>query len=570
MGSHHQLSHSLVTRIDCISPTLLNPTHTLTMGGQEDELAQYNRVAELEPFGTPGSRMLEIERSKAAFGVDDLATYLYGKGRLEMMERIGSIVESEPAFDKKKLHYLGRKEKFEMAVNKEKRQLFLEPSLRYEYIGCYSQTELGHGSNVQGLETTATYIPEDQEFELHSPSLTAAKWWSGGLGRAATHSAVMCQLIINGKNLGPHPFIVPLRDPKTRATLPGRTIGDIGPKSGFNAVDNGFLLFNKVRIPHNCFLAKYSQIDRETGKYTKPAHSKLSYGTMTYIRAGIVRSVRDVIARSATIAIRYCAVRRQFADKDAPIIEERKPVETQVLNYSMVQYRLLPIVATAYAFHFTGAAMYKQYEHNMALMKKGDFSLLADTHASSSALKSLSTITAAQAIEDCRRACGGHGYSMASGMASQYADYLPQVTWEGDSYMLTQQTARYLMKIFRKLYMDKNAGKEDDEIPESSPTIEYLQNYLADPQRTATLAYSGDFHDPDFFVEAFGFRAADMTRRLVQKREIQRRTWNSLLIEMYKTSRAHAQYNLIRNFAEALNHDEELKKQPALKGIMQK
>merc|ERR1712070_1320262 len=195
---------------------------------------------------------------------------------------------------------------------------------------------------------------------------------------------------------------------------------------------------------------------------------------------------------------RYCAVRRQFADKDAPIIEERKPVETQVLNYSMVQYRLLPIVATAYAFHFTGAAMYKQYEHNMALMKKGDFSLLADTHASSSALKSLSTITAAQAIEDCRRACGGHGYSMASGMASQYADYLPQVTWEGDSYMLTQQTARYLMKIFRKLYMDKNAGKEDDEIPEESPTIEYLQNYLADPQRTATLAYSGDFHNPDF------------------------------------------------------------------------
>lgn len=48
-----------------------------------------------------------------------------------------------------------------------------------------------------------------------------------------------------------------------------------------------------------------------------------------------------------------CAVRRQFADKDAPVIEERKAVETQVLNYSMVQYRLLPIVATAYAFHFS-------------------------------------------------------------------------------------------------------------------------------------------------------------------------------------------------------------------------
>lgn len=214
--------------------------------------------------------------------------------------------------------------------------------------------------------------------------------------------------------------------------------------------------------------------------------------------------------------------------------------------------------------------MFKQYEDNLERMKGGDFSMLADTHASSSSLKSLSTITAAQAIEDCRRACGGHGYSMASGMASQYADYLPQVTWEGDSYMLTQQTARYLMKIFRKLYMNKNSEAEDEEIPESSSTIEYLQNYLNDPQRSATLAYSGDFHDPDFFVEAFGFRAADMVRRLVQKREIQRRTWNSLLIEMYKTSRAHAQYNLIRNFAEALKNDPELNRSPAVKGIMHK
>jgi len=29
-----------------------------------------------------------------------------------------------------------------------------------EMIGCYAQTELGHGSNVQGLETTATFDKE--------------------------------------------------------------------------------------------------------------------------------------------------------------------------------------------------------------------------------------------------------------------------------------------------------------------------------------------------------------------------------------------------------------------------
>lgn len=67
----------------------------------------------------------------------------------------------------------------------EQKKKFLIPALKYEIIGCYAQTELGHGSNVQGLETTATYIPETDEFEINSPYLTASKWWIGGLGRTA-------------------------------------------------------------------------------------------------------------------------------------------------------------------------------------------------------------------------------------------------------------------------------------------------------------------------------------------------------------------------------------------------
>ena len=36
----------------------------------------------------------------------------------------------------------------------------------------HSNARLGHGSNVQGLETTATYIPASDEFEIDSPTLT--------------------------------------------------------------------------------------------------------------------------------------------------------------------------------------------------------------------------------------------------------------------------------------------------------------------------------------------------------------------------------------------------------------
>jgi len=114
--------------------------------------------------------------------------------------------------------------------------------------GCYAQTELGHGSNVQGLETTATYQPDSKTFVLQSPGLTAMKWWIGGLGRTADHAVVMAQLHTpDGKNgslvkRGPFPFVVPLRDVKTRELLPGRTIMDIGPKAGYPATDNGALL----------------------------------------------------------------------------------------------------------------------------------------------------------------------------------------------------------------------------------------------------------------------------------------------------------------------------------------
>ena len=45
-----------------------------------------------------------------------------------------------------------------------------------ELIGTYAQTELGHGTFIRGLETTATYDPDTEEFVLHSPTITAYKW----------------------------------------------------------------------------------------------------------------------------------------------------------------------------------------------------------------------------------------------------------------------------------------------------------------------------------------------------------------------------------------------------------
>jgi acyl-CoA oxidase len=97
-------------------------------------------------------------------------------------------------------------------------------------VGCFAMTELGHGSNVAGIETTATFDPASDSFIIHTPTLTATKWWIGGAAHSATHSSVFARLIVNGKDYGVKPFIVPLRDPQTYKLKPGISIGDIGMK----------------------------------------------------------------------------------------------------------------------------------------------------------------------------------------------------------------------------------------------------------------------------------------------------------------------------------------------------
>jgi len=248
---------------------------------------------------------------------------------------------------------------------------------------------------------------------------------------------------------------------KTHQPLENIHIGDIGPKFGYNTMDNGFLLFNKVKIPHINMLARFSRVDPDTSKYLRPSNPSLVYGTLTYIRSSIVMQAGSVLARGVTIATRYCAIRRQFKDNDAP---ESEKGETQVLDYTMVNYRLLNLLAATFALHFTGKAMMRLYEENRSKMQQtsGEAStrrgtgpeetraasdLLADLHATSCALKSLGSTIAAEGLEVCRRACGGHGYSSFGGIGPWYSDYLPTTTWEGDNFMITQQSSRYVRSI---------------------------------------------------------------------------------------------------------------------------
>lgn len=421
---------------------------------------------------------------------------------------------------------------------------------------------LRHGSNVRGLETTATWNANDKTFTLHSPHLTASKWWIGSLGRTANHAVVMAQLIIDGKSYGPHPFVAQIRDLKTHQPLDNIHVGDIGPKFGYNTMDNGFLLLNNVKIPHVNMLARFSSVDPDTNKYVRRGSPSLVYGTLTFVRSTIVMQAGSVLARGVTIATRYCAVRHQFQDRDAPAHETG---ESAVLNYTMVQIRLLPLLAATFALHFTGKAMMNLYQENQKLMgQKGSAAgtrgpgpeetqsssdVLADLHATSCGLKALSSTIAAEGLEACRRACGGHGYSSFSGIGPWYSDYLPTITWEGDNYMLTQQVARYLLKSARSVV------KKEAPTNETTNILSYFRS------RTSIGCAFDILGNDDDLVAAFAWRASYLTFEALKHRDEQKKAWNDLLVDFYRLSKAHSQYMVVKNFLSAI---EDRDKQSAL------
>lgn len=248
-------------------------------------------VQQLKPASPQGTDILAEERAKSNVNVDQLADFLFTKKTLKQRQDVLQILTSDPVFDKSKNYFLGREDRIVQSLARGKRleqlsrkhkwseaefdvanqlvseitplgmhykmfmptireqgspeqhKLFLEKAQKFEIIGCYAQTELGHGSNVRGLETTATWNPEDKTFTIHSPTLTASKWWIGSLGKVANYAVVMAQLVIKGKSYGPHPFIVHIRDLKTHEPLENVHVGDIGPKFGFNTVRSGVVIY---------------------------------------------------------------------------------------------------------------------------------------------------------------------------------------------------------------------------------------------------------------------------------------------------------------------------------------
>lgn len=431
-------------------------------------------------------------------------------------------------------------------ASKEQQAKWLTLAQNLSIIGTYAQTELGHGTFIRGLETTATYDSSSEEFIVHTPTLSGTKWWPGGLGKTATHVVLMARLFVHGQDYGPHAFIVQVRSIDTHRPLPGITVGDIGPKFGYNGVDNGFLSFDHVRIPREHMLMRFAKVTPE-GKYIHPppSNSKASYVTMLYVRANIVVDAGRALAKAVTIAVRYCCVRRQTSTH--PGMQE-----TKVIDYQNVGACLIPFTAIAFAFHFTGIHqmhLYKEFEKGR---DRSDFRILPELHVQASVLKAICTWEAVEGIEQCRFRCGGHGYSRLSGLPDLYASFVQNATWEGDNDVLCLQTGRFLLKAMAGLPGKKIEGAAN-----------YLQSYKdGSLPRRCPVAKIEDWKNLETCLTAFRFCVAFLCEETIKaiqtetggKLVFEGNEWNKNTVPVIQCACVHGWYIVLSNFYEFLHH----------------
>ncbi len=332
---------------------------------------------------------------------------------------------------------------------------YLRAIASLELPGAFAMTESGHGSNVQHLETTATYDPDRQEFVIDTPGEQACKEYIGNAARDGRMAAVFAQLTVGDESHGVHTLVVPLRDEHGRVCS-GVTIEDDGEKLGLGGVDNGRISFDHVRVPREALLNRYGDVSAE-GVYSSPIDNVnkrffTMLGTLVQGRVCISGASISAAKTALTIAIRHGLRRHQFGPPDGD--------EVPILDYRTQQRRLMPLLAKTYALHFAQAELLERFH--------GAFSGgIDDTpdrerrelESLAAGMKATSSWHATETIQTCRECCGGAGYMAVNRFAALKADTDIFTTFEGDNTVLMLLAARGLLTDFSEHFGGLNPAE---------------------------------------------------------------------------------------------------------------
>ncbi len=366
---------------------------------------------------------------------------------------------------------------------------YVESLAKAELLGNFAMTETGHGSNVRGLETTATYQPETDTIIVNSPSKKSGKEYIGNALHGSM-SVVFAQLIVKGESHGVHGILVPTKD-KDGNLMPGVEIEDCGYKIGLNGVDNGRIWYHNIEVPRDNLLNKYGDIN-DQGEYTSPIKNPnkrffTMLGALVAGRVCVGMAGINAAKSALAIAVKHSVKRRQFNGKNS--LEE-----IPIMDYPTHQRRLIPRLAKVYAYYMSMCRLADDY----TAVQDGD---MREIETQAAGLKAMGTWLATDTIQECREACGGKGYLAENQFAALKGDSDIFTTFEGDNTVLLQLVAKGLLTDFKQSFHDEGA----------MAVIKFLYSKLSHTMTEINPIYVRNTNiehlsDSDFYDHAFRYR----------------------------------------------------------------
>ncbi|GAM25056.1 hypothetical protein SAMD00019534_082310 [Acytostelium subglobosum LB1] len=319
----------------------------------------------------------------------------------------------------------------------EQREKYIKHVEDLSMSGCFGLTELGHGSNVQQIETQAVYDHATEHFILNSPTITSQKYFIGAAAKNAQWAVIFAQLKVGEKNEGVHAFLMRIRNPDN-SICHGVKIADCGHKMALNGVDNGRLMFVNYPVPRDQLLSRYGGVNK-AGIYSSPinpAVKRFAHNIGALVIGRYIISLGCVSFSAVTLlnAINYAFSRRQFGDDKC---------ERQLISYAVHQRRLLPHLAFNYAIHFGN-------EYLLRLMSEKENRKEKEIHVYASALKAYASWHNRDCLQNSREACGGQGFLSENLIGIFKSETEIYTTFEGDNVLMYQQVAKYILTESRR------------------------------------------------------------------------------------------------------------------------
>jgi acyl-CoA oxidase len=365
-------------------------------------------------------------------------------------------------------------------------------------------------------------------------------------------ATVFAKLVIDGHDYGVNAFVVPLRDTNGN-TVEGVTIGDCGHKMGLNGVDNGTISFDNVVIPKENMLDRFASVN-DKGEFESPIPSDnrrffTMLGTLVGGRIGIPRSALAAAKSGLTIAIRYSDQRRQFGPEGGS--------EVPILNYRMHQRRLLPHLAKTYAVHFA-----LQYLTRRFLNKTE--AEMQEIEALAAGMKSYSTWSTRDILQECREACGGKGYLSENRIDALKNDTEIYTTFEGDNTVLMQLVAKNRLSEFRKAFGEMGSLGIINYVYENAKAAFTEKNPIATRKTDDEHLLDAEFHQQAFIhrEKTILASAARRIKKLVDGGLEAYDAFNVVQHQMIDVAQAYLERIVLEQFQEAIKTvDDENSKQ---------